>query len=170
LLQAILSQSGAAQQAHASDYSVLGAAPVSAATAGQPSTLEAILDFVAKHPQVITAALALLNPKDNSVGGSNGIAEMQGAFHQAGLGDVIASWIGNGQNQPIDPQSLSGALGSDTMGQFANSAGIEHSQAAPVLASLLPGLVNHLTSKGEIPQGADLDDALTSLMGQLGAK
>lgn len=135
---------------------------------GQGAGLGAIADLVMKNPQIIAAAMAMLNPKDPSVGGGGGLAEIVGAFNKGGLGDVVSSWVGGGPNKPVDPGALASALGPDILGQFAQKAGIGHADASSVLASVLPGLVNQMTPQGEVPQGNSLDGLLGSLMGQLG--
>jgi uncharacterized protein YidB (DUF937 family) len=140
----------------------------SGAKGGQGGGLGAIADLVMKNPQIVAAALSMLNPKDKSVGGSGGLADVVSAFNKGGLGDVMASWVGGGPNQPVDPGALANVLGPDVLGQFARKAGIGSADASSVLASVLPGLVNQMTPQGQVPQGNALDGALSSLLSQLG--
>jgi uncharacterized protein YidB (DUF937 family) len=137
---------------------------------GQASGLGAIADLVMKNPQIISAAIAMLNPKDHSVGGGGGLADVVSAFNKAGLGDVMASWVGGGPNKPVDPGALANVLGPDVLGQFAQKAGIGSHQAGSVLAHILPELVNQMTPQGQVPQGNALDSVLGSLLGQLSAR
>jgi uncharacterized protein YidB (DUF937 family) len=141
------------------------------AGAGAPgSALGSIADLVMRNPQIITAAIALLNPKDPTVGGSGGLADMASAFNRGGLGDVMSSWIGGGPNKPVDPGALSNVLGSDALSQFAKQAGIGHGDASSVLAQILPELVNHMTPQGQLPHANDLESTIGSLLGQLGSR
>jgi uncharacterized protein YidB (DUF937 family) len=142
-----------------------GQAGVGGAQAGG---LGAIADLVMKNPQIISAALAMLNPKDTSVGG--GLADVIGAFNKGGLGDIMSSWVGGGPNKPVDPGTLGNVLGPDVLGQFAQKAGIGHGDASSVLASVLPELINQMTPQGQVPQGNALDGMLGSLLGQLGGR
>ena len=158
LLDAILKQAGS-----------MGA-PQTRGTGAQAGGLGSIADLVLKNPQVIASVIAMLNPKDPSVGGSGGLADMVSAFNRGGLGDVMASWVGGGPNKPVDPGALSNILGSDAIGQFARQAGIGHGDASSVLAQILPEVVNHMTPQGKVPQGDDLEGAIGSLLGQLGAR
>ena len=48
---------------------------------GQAAGLGAIADLVMKNPQILSAALSMLNPKDTSVGGGGGLADVIGAFN-----------------------------------------------------------------------------------------
>jgi uncharacterized protein YidB (DUF937 family) len=134
----------------------------------QGSGLGAIADLVMKNPQIASAALAMLNPKDTSVGG--GLGDLVGAFNKGGLGDVMSSWVGGGPNKPVDPGALANMLGPDVLGQFAKKAGIGSADASSALASLLPGLINQMTPQGQVPEGNALDSALGSLLGQLGGR
>jgi uncharacterized protein YidB (DUF937 family) len=137
---------------------------------GQAGGLGAIADLVMKNPQILSAAVAMLNPKDASVGGGGGLADVIGAFTRSGLGDVASSWVGTGANKPVDAGALANALGPDILGQFARKAGIGAGDAGSVLASILPGLVNQLTPQGQVPEANALDGMLGSLLGQLGSR
>ena len=151
LLDAILKQAGSAD---------LGGARGSSAMGG-------IADLVMKNPQIIAAALAMLNPKDTSVGGG-GLADVIRAFNKGGLGDEMASWVSGGPNKPVDPGALANVLGPDVLHHFALQAGIGKGDASSVLASILPELVNQMTPQGQVPQGPSLDSTIGSLLGQLG--
>jgi uncharacterized protein YidB (DUF937 family) len=136
----------------------------------QAGGLGAIADLVMKNPQILAAALSMLNPRDPSVGGGGGLGDIIGAFNKGGLGDVMSSWVGGGPNKPVDPGALASVLGPDILGQFAQKAGVGHAEAGSVLAQVLPELVNHMTPQGQVPQGNALDGLLGSLMGQLGGR
>ena len=127
--------------------------------------LGALSDVVAKNPQILSAAASLLSTKSAAVGGTGGLAGLVGAFQQGGLGDVMSSWIGGGPNQPVEASALAGILGNDTLGQFANMAGIDASQAGSVLAGVLPALVNQVTPQGQMPETNAIEDVLGSLLG-----
>ena len=134
---------------------------------GQGGGLGNLAQMVARNPQVISAAIALLNPKDPSVGGAGGLGGLVGAFEQAGLGPMVSQWISTGPNPPVSPAQVSSALGPDVLSQFAQKAGIGHGDAASVLASVLPGLVDHLTPNGQLPPANDLQSALGGLLSGL---
>lgn len=124
--------------------------------------------MVAGNPNLARAALALLNPSDPSVGGSGGLASLIGAFQQNGLGDMMKAWISTGPNPPVSGAQLEGVLGREVLGQFAQKAGVPSASAGGALASILPGLVDHLTPDGNMPQAANLQGAIGSLLGLLG--
>ena len=92
--------------------------------------------------------------------GSGGLGELTKGFQQAGLGEILASWIGKGANLPVSADQLTNALGASRLGALAKQAGLEPQAAAGQLASLLPGLVDKLTPDGAVPQGGALEQGL----------
>jgi uncharacterized protein YidB (DUF937 family) len=128
-----------------------------------------VADLVRKNPQAVAAVLAMLNSRDNSVGaGNGGLGGIMAQFQQAGLGDMMSSWISTGPNPPISPSQLESVLGGDVLAQFGSRAGVGSGQAGSVLASLLPAVIDQLTPEGRAPQQQSLDSTLGSLLGMLG--
>lgn len=125
--------------------------------------LGAAADMVARNPGLMKAAASLLDPKDSSVGGSMGLLDVVSAFQSKGLDDIVGSWIGSGQNREVSAAEVESALGSDTIGQFAQKAGISASEAGVALAGMLPALIDQLTPEGKAPQASGLE----SMIGQL---
>lgn len=111
----------------------------------------------------LASVLGGLLANNSELGGLSGLIEK---FKQAGLGDVINSWIGQGENLPISAEQITQVLGSGTVGNIASQLGIDPAQASSQLAQVLPGLINTLTPGGEAPQGG-LGQA-GDLMGMLG--
>jgi uncharacterized protein YidB (DUF937 family) len=77
-------------------------------------------------------------------------------FQQGGLGDVVASWVGTGQNLPISADQISKVLSNTQIGELAAKLGVDPQQASTYLAQYLPELVSKLTPNGQVPQGNDL--------------
>jgi uncharacterized protein YidB (DUF937 family) len=140
--------------------SVLGAVTNNAQGGGGLSDL---IGMVSNNPQLLQAAASMLG-NDGGVGGLEGLVAK---FQQAGLGDVIGSWIGSGQNQAISADQLSNVLGSDALSGLAGKLGIDQSDVAGQLSNILPGLVDKLTPAGQSPAGG-LGNS-SDLMGALGA-
>lgn len=88
-------------------------------------------------------------------------------FQRAGLGEVISSWIGSGQNQAISGEQLGNVLGSDVLSGLAKQLGGNSDAVAGQLSSILPLLVDKLTPAGQAPAGG-LGNA-NDLMGTLGS-
>ena len=70
--------------------------------------------------------------------------------------DVINSWIGPGQNQPISPNQLGSALGPNIIKALCQQSGLSEQGLIAQLSQSLPGIVDKLTPKGRIPTSAEL--------------
>ena len=114
----------------------------------------------------LAGALGGLLANNGEVGGLGGLVAR---FEQAGMGDVIGSWIGKGENQPVSDGQLQDALGSDVVSGLAQKLGINAATLLPMLATLLPMLIDRLTPRGEAPAEGlgDQDQLLSSLSGLL---
>ena len=102
-------------------------------------------------------------------GGQGGLGGLVSKFEQAGMGDVIGSWIGKGENAPISGNQLGEVLGGDAISSIAGKLGINAATLLPMLATMLPSLIDQLTPHGKVPdQRLDShDDLLSSLSGLL---
>ena len=87
-------------------------------------------------------------------GGIGGLAGLVDKFHQGGLGDIVNSWVGTGQNLPISADQLTHVLGSGTIGQLAEQLGMGHGDVAAQLSQILPHVVDKLTPGGQVPAPA----------------
>ena len=99
-------------------------------------------------------------------GGQGGLGGLVEKFNQAGLGDVVASWIGKDENLPISADQIGKVFGPQQLSQFASQAGLSPDAAGSTLASLLPQLVDKLTPDGQLPAGNQLPglDVLAKLL------
>ncbi len=86
-------------------------------------------------------------------GGLGGLAGLAAKFQQGGLGDVMNSWVGTGQNQPVAPEQLGSVLGEDAIAGFAQKMGLNPQDALGQLSQLLPQVVDKLTPQGQLPEG-----------------
>ena len=79
------------------------------------------------------------------------------------------SWIGSGDNVPVSGDQLQAALGGDAISSIAQKLGIDVAMLLPMLATLLPRLIDQLTPKGQAPAEGlgNQDDLLSSLSGLL---
>lgn len=104
-------------------------------------------------------------------GDHGGLGGLVGKFEQAGLGNVVSSWIGSGQNLPISADQLQSVLGSDAVSSIAAKLGINPADAMGQLSTMLPGLVDKLTPNGQAPAGGlgNMGD-LAGMLGGLLAK
>jgi uncharacterized protein YidB (DUF937 family) len=87
-------------------------------------------------------------------GSQGGLSAIVAKLQQAGLGDQVNSWIGNGHNIPITAEQLQEVLGSDTVKQLAARFNIPVDQLSKVLAQQLPAAVNNASPDGKLPHTA----------------
>ncbi len=97
------------------------------------------------------------------LGGLGGLAEQ---FQKGGLGDLMNSWIGKGENLPISPDQLGDVLGGDLLGKLTQQTGMGQGDLLGQLSQLLPQMVDKATPDGAIPAGG-LGD-IGAILGKLG--
>lgn len=111
---------------------------------------------------LLKIALSMLG-NDASTGGLGGLVAK---FQQAGMGDVINSWISSGQNAPISGDQLGQVLGGDMLSNIASQLGTSQGEASGQLAQWLPQIIDQLTPQGQAPAGGlgNVGDLLGMLM------
>lgn len=98
---------------------------------------------------------------------AGGLDALVGKLRQGGLDSEVDSWISTGANDPVDPQRLGDALGTDTVQELSSGTGINAGSLLPILAMFLPQIIDMLTKNGSTPAGG-LDEAAESSMPDLG--
>lgn len=91
------------------------------------------------------------------------LGNLTSAFQSAGLGNILQSWVGTGQNLPISAEQIQKVLGAGTVADLAKKAGIGESETTSALASLLPQVIDKVSPSGSVPAHNDLGGALASL-------
>jgi uncharacterized protein YidB (DUF937 family) len=87
-------------------------------------------------------------------GGQGGLSAIVAKLQQAGFGDQVKSWIGNGQNLSITAEQLQQVLGSDTVRQLAARYNIPVDQISQILAQQIPKAVDQASPDGKLPPTA----------------
>ena len=95
-----------------------------------------------------TGALSAITDYINSpqVGGISGL---QRIFQEKGLGGIVGSWIGTGQNLPISPDQLNSVLHCDALNQVASKFGLDPNTLQSMMTQLLPHVVDKMTPNGQ---------------------
>ncbi len=109
-------------------------------------------------------AASVMQMINNQPGGLSGLVQQ---FHDKGLGGLITSWVGTGQNLPISADQIQHVLGSEQVKELAAKAGISPDAAGAHLAQFLPMLIDKLTPSGQVQQGTSslLQSGLSMLQG-----
>lgn len=152
------SQGGAPQGGGLGDLlgSALGGA--GAGTGGQANLLNIVLSMLANQGGGMSGGQ----------GGMGGLGGLIAQFQQAGLGDVMNSWISTGENQPISPDQVSQVFGQEGLSSIASQLGVSQVDAASQLSELMPQVIDRLTPSGQAPAGGlgNMGDLLGMLLPQ----
>ena len=117
---------------------------------GSASLLPALIEQLNKYPGGLTGLIA--------------------SFQKGGLGEVVASWVGTGQNLPVSPSQLGAVLDPGVVNELAAKTGQDESAVLDSLSALLPQLVDKATPEGAVQPGQSFNpaDLLGSLSGMFG--
>jgi uncharacterized protein YidB (DUF937 family) len=99
-----------------------------------------------------------------------GLAGLVSQFQQKGLGPVVSSWVGTGDNLHITPGDLTHGLGQENINEIASKAGIPPETASQQLAQVFPSLIDKLTPQGQVPEQRLVSQGLQILMGRREAR
>jgi uncharacterized protein YidB (DUF937 family) len=80
-----------------------------------------------------------------------GRGDLIGKLTAGGAGPQVNSWVGPGENNPIEPGQLGSALGENTLNELAQRTGMSQQELLKQLAVVLPQLINYLTPNGRVP-------------------
>ncbi|KOF52350.1 hypothetical protein AD428_20845 [Achromobacter sp. DMS1] len=100
-----------------------------------------------------------------------GLSGLIASFQKGGLGEIVASWVGTGQNQPVSPGQLGQVLEPGMVDELAAKTGQDQDSVLATLSQLLPQLVDQATPSGQVQEGqqgfnpAELLGSLSSLFG-----
>jgi uncharacterized protein YidB (DUF937 family) len=101
-----------------------------------------------------------------SQSGGAGLNSLVRAFRQAGLADIVDSWISTGPNLPISTEQIQKGVEGKFIRQLAYKTGSSQEVTCARLATLLPQLVDRLTPEGALPSVAALQEGLNRVKGQ----
>jgi len=90
----------------------------------------------------------------------DGLSGVLSQLVSAGHGDKVSSWIGDGDNHPIEPGQLASALGEPAIAALAQHAGIDPQSLLTQLSQALPGVVDQLTANGQVPDAGQIASLL----------
>jgi uncharacterized protein YidB (DUF937 family) len=100
--------------------------------------------FGGDHAGAMSAVTDYINSPQ--VGGITGLQKM---FQEKGLGGIVSSWIGTGQNLPISTDQLNSVLHCDALNQVASKFGIDPNMLQTAMTQLLPHVVDKMTPNGQ---------------------
>ena len=108
------------------------------------------------EPQAAPAPTGDASSDGGLLGGLGGLL---GRLKEAGHGNAADSWVGTGQNQPINANDLGRALGPAVIREIAQRTGMDEQELLKQLSTALPGVVDKLTPGGQMPQNHQVASA-----------
>lgn len=112
----------------------------------------------------LMSALNGLTEGDGGIDIAGLVSKMQG---NGGLGDMVASWLGDGDNQAISAGQISELLGSDKVSAFAAKLNIDEGVAADSLADVMPQMIDKASSAGSLLDSVGGLDGLIGMASKL---
>ena len=111
-----------------------------------------------QHQSLMVETVSLLTNR------GNGLNALVRNFEQNGLGHVISSWIGNGNNASISADQVSKVLGSQRILELAKSAGVAPERVCGYLSASLANLVDAITPNGKLGSAGELQSCGRQLL------
>ncbi|EIF50903.1 YidB family protein [Sulfurovum sp. AR] len=133
--------------------------------------LKTAASMIQKNGDDTTAGLDenhIVNALNTLVGNGAGgldLVKFVGGLSQNGLGEIVGSWLGNGENKAISMEQITTLLGAENVATFASDLCLSKESAARALANVIPQVVD-LATRGE---GTIMDEMLANTGGSNGA-
>jgi len=86
-----------------------------------------------------------------------GLSDLIGRLTAGGVAPQVNSWVGPGENQPVQPGQLGSALGQNTLNELSQRTGMSQQELLNQLAAVLPQLINRMTPNGRMPTLGDFE-------------
>jgi len=83
---------------------------------------------------------------------NGGVQGVVNQFERNGFGPTVRSWVGTGENLPIEPDHVEQVLGSDLLQQMSAKTGLSVGDLKQKLAEVLPQAIDQMTPGGVIPK------------------
>lgn len=97
----------------------------------------------------LTSALSGLAGGNSDNGGFD-IGSILGKMQEGGMADIAQSWLGDGDNAPMDDNQVTEMFGADKISDFASQLGLSNEEAVGGLRDAMPQMVDNASSGGSI--------------------
>ena len=94
---------------------------------------------------------------------TGGLGGLLAQLSHGGLGEQVKSWVGTGPNMPVSGAQITGALEGPMLQQIAERTGLPAGALGPLLAQMLPSVINHLTPHGTVPSHEEVQQNVAGL-------
>jgi len=86
----------------------------------------------------------------NDDNGGFDIGSILGKMQDGGMTDIAQSWLGDGDNQPMEDSHVTEIFGADKISDFASQLGMSESEAIGGLRDAMPQMVDNASSGGSL--------------------
>lgn len=86
---------------------------------------------------------------DSEKGGLD-LGEIVNKMQNGNMGELVQSWLGDGENEPIEDNQVKEMFGSDRISEFASRLGLSQEEAVGGLRDALPQMVDKASSGGSL--------------------
>ena len=97
----------------------------------------------------LTSALSGLTGGNDSNGGFD-IGSILSNMQGGGMADMAQSWLGDGDNAPMQDEDVTNIFGADKIKDFASQLGMSESEAIGGLRDAMPQMVDQASSGGSL--------------------
>ena len=97
--------------------------------------------------------------------GENGDIDIMGIvskFQSNGIGSLVSSWMGDGENSPISVDQVIDIFGSEKISEFASNMDLDQGSATEGLSSMIPELINKASSPESMLENIGGADSLVN--------
>jgi len=88
---------------------------------------------------------------------ASGLRDLLDRFRQSGHEEKAQSWVSNGENRPIAANELEQVLGAERIEWLTQQTGLPKEQLLAGLSKELPGAIDQLTPKGQVPTEDEIE-------------
>ncbi len=67
-----------------------------------------------------------------------------------GIGSIVSSWLGDGENDAIDAGGLTSLFGEDKISEFASKLGVDSDTALSGLSDVIPNMIDKSSEGGNV--------------------
>jgi uncharacterized protein YidB (DUF937 family) len=71
-------------------------------------------------------------------------------FEERGMREQVESWVGTGQNKPVDRRQIEDVFGQQELERLARERKIDRDRLSEVLAKYIPRIIDELTPSGRV--------------------
>jgi len=96
---------------------------------------------------IMDALSGLISNEEGGIDLSNILSSLTSSD---GVGSIISSWMGDGENEPVDGSQLTKILGEDKVSEFADKLGVDKDTALSGLSDAIPNMIDKATGEGSL--------------------